>query len=43
MQGLCSQSADLWAIVNFVPWFEALGTDWTARIVWPVCALVDHC
>ena len=32
-QGLCCQTAHLWAIANFLPRYEVLGTPPTARVM----------
>ena len=41
-QGVCSQSAHLWAIPDFVPHFEALGTPPTVGVMQSSCPFVSH-
>ena len=41
-QGLCSQSAHVWATSDFLPCFEVLGTPLMARVMQPTHPLVGH-
>ena len=48
MQGLCSQSAHLWATADFVPCSKALGTRQTAGLcsqiahLWGIAHFITH-